>query len=68
MMDENDISKEVEKALGVEVLKSVVKGNGTRLGNVTLAVEMEAVIESLAHRIKQMETIKAAVEALRATL
>ena len=44
------------------------KGNGTRLGNVTLAVEVDNVIDSLATRIRQMETIKAAVEALRATL
>lgn len=66
-MDEQ-FAKEVEKALGEEITKSVVRGNGTRLGNVTLAVEVDHVIESLQTRIKQMETIKAAVEAFRSTL
>ena len=68
MINEEELSKEVEKALGVEVAKNVAKGNGTRLGNVTLAVEVDSVIEGLQHRIRQMETIKAAVEAFRATL
>ena len=68
MIDENELSKEVEKALGNEIAKNVSRGNGTRLGNVTLAVEVDNVIEGMQTRIRQLETIKAALEALRITL
>ena len=68
MINEEELSKEVERALGEQVAKSVVKGNGTRLGNITLAVELDNVVESLQTRIRHLETIKSAVLQLKDTL
>lgn len=62
-MDEQ-FAKEVEKALDIEL-----KTNGpVKPGKITLAVELDQVIESLETRIRQMETIKSAVEAMKASL
>ena len=68
-MDEQ-FAKEVEKALDIELHNlDKPKANGpVKPGKVTLAVEIDQVIDGLQTRIRQLETIRTAVEALRNTL
>ena len=71
-MNTEPYAKEIEDALAVELHnldKPPPKTNGpVKPSHVTLAVELDQVLESLQTRIRQMETIKAAVVALKATL
>lgn len=66
MIDE-DFAKTIEKTLDKD-LKLPLNGGPTRPSKITLAVELDQVIEGLHSRIKNLETIKAAVELLKATL
>lgn len=62
-MDEQ-FAKKIEKAFDDQL-----KANGpVQPGKITLAVELDQVIESLETRIRQMQTIKTAVEAMKASL
>ena len=70
-MNTEPYAKEIEDALDRELkdLGKPPKANGP-IGpsKVTLAVELDQVIDSMQTRIRQMEQIKAAVEAMKASL